>query len=239
MSRTRSLKLTLEDLPVEATADGPAPLRVEIFNSIRASGVETKTIEGIECLSQKLWFVVFYERRHRNIYENKQIKLDEKEYFLTTTEPVRPARPQFVCVKLFEYPLDAKAEILKQRLGIYGELIDITDDKDKVIKISKIYHASRTDSLLFTQADIIYARHTQDRRKRVETVQSPVIPPQICCANQVKYVGSAVTQGHNKINCPEKRCYFCKEKGHPEQSKCVKYVAEYPEVDNQNNLNME
>lgn len=74
MSRTRSLKLTLEDLPVEATADGPAPLRVEIFNSIRASGVETKTIEGIECLSQKLWFVVFYERRHRNIYENKQIK---------------------------------------------------------------------------------------------------------------------------------------------------------------------
>ncbi|CAB4012145.1 Hypothetical predicted protein [Paramuricea clavata] len=78
MSRPCSLQLLLEDLPAEATADGPASLRVVIFNSLMDTGIDRALIEGIECLSKKLWFIVFKEQLQRQKYINKDIELHSK-----------------------------------------------------------------------------------------------------------------------------------------------------------------
>ncbi len=59
MVKLRSLELSLEGLPTEATLDGLVALRLAIFSSLKDAGMDTNTIEGIKCYSKKLWFVVF------------------------------------------------------------------------------------------------------------------------------------------------------------------------------------
>ena len=62
MVRPRSLELSLEGLLAEATVDGPVALRVAIYNSLKDAGIEMSTIEGIECYSKIVWYVVFNTR---------------------------------------------------------------------------------------------------------------------------------------------------------------------------------
>ena len=54
MQRPRSLRLTLEGLPAEATVDGPAILRKEVYNSLKEANIDVKTIDDIECFSKVL-----------------------------------------------------------------------------------------------------------------------------------------------------------------------------------------
>ena len=62
MARPRSLLLKLEGLPAEATADGPAVLRKEIYNAMKDGGIDMKTVDGLECFSKTTWYVVFNTR---------------------------------------------------------------------------------------------------------------------------------------------------------------------------------
>jgi hypothetical protein len=84
--RPRSLELTLDELPDEATVDGPAAFRVVIFNSLKDAGIDKDSIEGIECFSKTLWYVVFHERATRQKYRELTIKIFEKDYKLKSNE---------------------------------------------------------------------------------------------------------------------------------------------------------
>ena len=74
-ARPRSLVLNLEGIPDEATADGPAVLRKVIFNSLKDGGIDTSKIEGIECFSKTLWYVVFKGRLDKRDAKEKKIEL--------------------------------------------------------------------------------------------------------------------------------------------------------------------
>ena len=135
MARPRSLQLVLEDLPPEVTADGLAALRVRIFNSLLDAGLKREEIDGIECLSKKLWFIVFKQSQDMQKATNKDITVLGKTVQLKSTERPRPPKPRFIYVKLFDYPLDIDSEILSKSLGVYGELLEVRDDIDHTINI--------------------------------------------------------------------------------------------------------
>jgi hypothetical protein len=99
------------------------------------AGIDRALIEGIECLSKKLWFIVFKERVQRQKYINKDIQLYLKVFTLKSTDVIRPERPRYTYVKVFGYPLDTKADLLEQSLSLYGKLIEVTDDIDTTIMI--------------------------------------------------------------------------------------------------------
>ena len=104
MVRPRSLELSLEGLPAEATVDGPVALRLAIFNSLKDAGIETSTIE---CYSNSLWFVVFNTRNDRQKYREHKIELCGKEFVLNSNEARYTSRPTYIFVRAYGYPLDA------------------------------------------------------------------------------------------------------------------------------------
>ena len=132
MQRPHSLFLSLEGLPAEATADGPAVLRTEIFNSLRETGMNIQSIDGIECFSKVVWYVVFKTRGHREKAKNKKIKLYGMEFNLASTEV---ERVYYTWVRLFGYPLDSPIEFLQKTMGLYGDLVAVTDDIDSRLEI--------------------------------------------------------------------------------------------------------
>jgi hypothetical protein len=130
MVRPRSLELSLEGLPAEATVDGPVALRVAIYNSLKDAGIEMSTIEGIECYSKIVWYVVFNTRADRQKYKEQKIKLHRQEYELKSNEARFTARPTYIYVRAYSYPLDADRDTLQQTPSLYGDLVELTDDMD-------------------------------------------------------------------------------------------------------------
>jgi hypothetical protein len=59
MAQPRSLQLSLEGLPDEASTDGPFLLRREIFNSFVEAGINEQSIEGIDCMGMMFCYIVF------------------------------------------------------------------------------------------------------------------------------------------------------------------------------------
>lgn len=233
MSRPRSLQLLLEDLPADATADGPASLRVVIFNSLMDAGIDRALIEGIECLSKKLWFIVFKERVQRQKYINKDIQLYLKVFTLKSTDVIRPERPRYTYVKVFGYPLDTKADLLEQSLSLYGKLIEVTDDIDTTIMIKTGVKTAKFANLKENIPSFIYAGRYHVRTaytgqpKTCRNCSKTGHLAKYCQAGKVcRMCGNP---GHSKGDCPEKRCYVCKEKGH-EQSQCAKYAINFPSL---------
>ena len=157
MARPRSLQLTLDDLPPEATADGPAALRVTIFNSSLDAGLKQEDIDGIECLSQKLWFIVFKKSQDMRMATDKEITVHGKTAQLKSTERPRPPKPRFIYVKLFGYPLDIDSEILSKSVGVYRELLEVRDDVDHTINIKTGIKTARFASLKEVIPSFIYA----------------------------------------------------------------------------------
>lgn len=90
--RHRSVFLNLGIPGNEATEDGPAALRVEIFNSLLEIGIDKDAIEGIECISKKKWYIVFFDPSERSkvigtkitlkimlvLHSNSRIRLNQK-----------------------------------------------------------------------------------------------------------------------------------------------------------------
>ena len=71
---------------METTADGPAVLRKEIYNTLKDGGINMKTIDGLECFSKTTWYVVFNTRQARLAAKGKKIKLYNKEFVLEIME---------------------------------------------------------------------------------------------------------------------------------------------------------
>ena len=231
MVRPRSLELSLEGLPAEATVDGPVALRLAIFNSLKDAGVETSTIEGIECYSKNLWFVVFNTRNDRQKYREHKIKLCEKEFVLNSNEARYISRPTYIFVRAYGYPLDAEREILEQTLSLYGDLVELVDDVDRRMGIKTGVRHAKFSKLNENIPSFIYAGKYQVRtnyRNQPQTCRNchqEGHNAKDCKAGKVcKQCGKA---GHTKGDCPERRCFYCKGKGH-EMSNCQKYVTEFP-----------
>ena len=120
---------SLELLLTEATVDGPVALRLAIFNSLQDAGINKDSIEGIECFSKILWYIVFNTIEDTTKYSERSITLFEREYTLKSNDRYT-ARPNYIFVRIYGYPLDAERETLEQTLGLYGDMEDITDDVD-------------------------------------------------------------------------------------------------------------
>ena len=74
MARPRFLLLTLEGLP-EATASGLAVICKVTKNSLKEGRINMDNIEGIECFSKTLWYVVFTIRLAKRGKKRKTIEL--------------------------------------------------------------------------------------------------------------------------------------------------------------------
>lgn len=238
MARPRSLQLTLEDPPDEVTVDGPSALRVTIFNSLLETGIKREEIEGIECLSKKLWFIVFCERAERQRNIGKEITLFEKSYQLQSTDPPRVPRQQYIYVKIFGYPLDIRSDILEQCMQVYGDLIDIRDDVDSTIEIKTGVKTAKFTKLNENIPSFIYAGRYHVRtsyRGQPKTCRNCGKTGHVakdCQAGKVCRICGE--PGHNKGECPERRCFYCKGRGH-EQSNCDKYREDFPGIGGNNN----
>ena len=234
MVRPRSLELVLEGLPAEATVDGPVALRLVIFNSLKDAGVDTESIEGIECLSKTLWYIVFNTRIDRQKYRDYKVNISGKEYTLSSNEMRTTTRPTYIFVRAYGFPLDADRQTLEQTLGLYGDLIEVVDDVDGRLGIKTGVRYSKYSKLNENIPSYIYAGKHQVRinyRNQPQTCHNchkEGHNAKDCKAGKVcKQCSNA---GHTKGDYPERRCFYCKGKGH-ELSQCEKYVAEFPGIE--------
>jgi hypothetical protein len=231
--RPRSLELTLDGLPDEATVDGPAAFRVVIFNSLKDAGIDKDSIEGIECFSKTLWYVVFHERATRQKYRELTIKIFEKDYKLKSNEFNFTDRITYTYVRVYGYPLDSDTETLKQTMEMYGEMVSLTDDMDGRLGIKTGVRTVKYKKLNEAIPSFIYAGRYQVRTayknqpRTCRNCQKEGHNAKECTAGKVCRICGE--PGHTKGSCPQRRCYYCHEKGH-ETSSCNKYVEDYPSL---------
>ena len=231
--RPRSLELTLDGLPDEATVDGPVALRVVIFNSLKDAGIAKDSIEGIECFSKTLWYVVFHERATRQKYRELTIKIFEKDYKLKSNEFNFTDRITYTYVRVYGYPLDSDTETLKQTMEMYGEMVSLTDDMDGRLGIKTGVRTVKFKKLNEAIPSFIYAGRYQVRTayrnqpRTCRNCQKEGHNAKDCTAGKVCRICGE--PGHTKGSCPQRRCYYCHEKGH-ETASCNKYVEDYPSL---------
>lgn len=228
MNRPRSLLLSLENIPAEATVAGPAVLRREIFNSLRESGIHTQNVEGIECFSKVIWYVVFKTKEQRQQAKNKEIKLHNQVFKLQCNEMERPV---YRWVRIYGYPLDSRDDILKKTMSLYGELLTVTDDVDSMIGIKTGVKVAQFKSLKGNIPSFIYAGKYRvkimysGQVRTCRNCQKEGHEAKDCTAGKVCQICGE--PGHTKGSCPERRCYHCQEKGH-ESARCPQYLADFP-----------
>ena len=233
MLRYRSVLLTLEDLPAEATVDGPPLLRMEILNALVASNTLKDDIEGIECMSQTRWYIVFNTEAVRNQNIGKTIKLFDKEFTLAHPNPPRPKKPRFIHVRVFGYPLDSDRETLRKAMNYYGELSHINDLIDQRLNLK-----TGVKELVYTELgheipSFVYVGRHQVRTsyfgqtKTCRKCHQAGHFARDCTAGQV--CKSCGEPGHEKANCPNVRCYHCHLTGHIE-THCPKYLEDFPSI---------
>ncbi len=191
MQRPRSLG----GLPAEATVDGPAVLRKEIYNSMKESGIDMESIGGIECFSKEIWFVVFKTRRQREAAKNKTIKLHGLEFQLVITDI---ERPNYTWVRIFGYPLDSNSTILDKTMSLYGELMSLTDDLDRHLGIKTGVKTAQFKSLKVPS------------EKRVGIVNERVTRQK--AAKPGKFVESAAILGTQKAHVHKDDAFTAKKK---------------------------
>ena len=232
MARPRSLVLNLEGLSAEATVDGPAVLRKVIFNSLKDGGIDTSRIEGIECFSKTLWYVVFKGRLDKRDAKDKTIELYGKSFTLNSTEYERP-RIQYTWVRLYGYPLDTDSTFLRKTMEIYGELISLQDEMDGRLQIKTGVKLAQFESLKGNIPSFVHVGRHRVRtayRGQVKTCRNchkEGHEVKECTAGRVcKQCGEP---GHTKGDCPERLCFQCMGKGH-EASQCPEYHKAFPRL---------
>ena len=152
---------------------------------------------------------------------------------LKSTERPRPPKPRFIYVKLFGYPLDIDPEILSKSIGVYGELLEIRDDINHTINIKTGVKTARFASLKEAMPSFIYAGRYhirtayQGQPKTYRNCSKTGHIAKDCTAGKV--CRTCGEPDHNKGDCPERRCFYCK--GH-EQVNCGKYQIDFPSVIN-------
>ena len=187
-----------------------------------------KTIDGIECFSKTHWYVVFKQRRDKEQAKNSKITLHGKEFTLVSTEIERPT---YTWVRLFGYPLDSPADFLQRTMGLYGELVSITDDIDGRLQIKTGIKIAQYKSLKGNIPSFISVGKYRVRtayRGQIRTCrncQQTGHEAKDCQAGRV--CRECGQPGHTKGSCPERRCYNCEEKGH-EANTCPAYLAAFP-----------
>ena len=233
MSRPRSLLLTLEDPPAEATVDGPAVLRKVIYNSLKDGGVNMDTLEGIECFSQTTWYIVFKTRIAKTEAKDTQIELYGKTYTLASTEYQRP-RISYTWVRLYGFPLDTDSQYLEKTMSLYGELIAITDEIDGRLQIKTGVKLAQFTSVKGNIPSFIHVGRHRVRtayRGQIKTCRNCHKEGHMvkdCTAGRVcKQCGEP---GHTKADCPEKICFQCLGKGH-EVHECPEYLRGFPSLE--------
>jgi len=232
MSRPRSLLLNLEGLPAEATADGPAVLRKVIYNSLKDGGIKMDTIEGIECFSKVLWYVVFTTRMAKRETKDKTIELYGENYTLSSTEYERP-RVQYTWVRLYGYPLDTDSTYLQKTMSMYGELVSLTDEMDGRLQIKTGVKLAQFTSLKGNIPSFVHVGRHRVRtsyRGQIKTCRNchkQGHEVKDCTAGRVcKQCGEP---GHTKGECPDRICFQCLGKGH-EANDCPEYQRAFPRL---------
>jgi hypothetical protein len=195
------------------------------------AGINEQSMEGIDCMGKKFWYIVFYTTQQRTEATGKEIKLHNITFVLKSLDPPRPRRPTYIWVKVFGYPLDTDSQILEHTLSLYGKLVSITDDIDGRINIKTGVKHAQFESLTDNIPSFIYAGKFRvrtvyrDQPRTCRNCMQTGHEAKDCTAGTVcKQCGKP---GHKKGECPDKRCFHCKGKGH-EQKDCVKYVEDYP-----------
>ena len=236
MFRHRSVLLSLDSVGEEATVAGPPAVRMDIMVSLQEAGIDKTDVEGIECQSKNKWYVVFKDGQTRNSNLNKEIELYEKTVKLAHPNPPRHSGaaggPRYKYVKVFGYPLDSDAAILRKAMTYYGTISHIQDLIDQRLNIK-----TGVRNIAFTSLDheipsfVYVGKHLvrcnyEGQTKTCRRCHQPGHLAKDCDAGDVcRECGQA---GHKKNNCPNRRCYHCQEKGHLEFD-CPEYAAEYPE----------
>ena len=236
MFRHRSVLLSLDNVGEEATAAGPPAVRMDIMASLLEAEIAKEDIEGIECQSKNRWFVVFKDGQTRNRLLNKKIELYEKTVQLSHPNPPRAyggtGGTRYKYVKVFGYPLDSDASVLRKAMAYYGNIAFIQDLIDQRLNIK-----TGVRNIAFTALDheipsFAYVGkhmircHYEGQTKTCRRCHHPGHLAKDCEAGDV--CRECGEEGHKKSNCPNRRCYHCQEKGHLEFD-CPLYAAEFPQ----------
>ena len=148
----------------------------------------------------------------------------EQEFLLKSNDARYTARPNYIFVRIYGYPLDADRETLEQTLGLYGDMVDLTDDVDGRMGIKTGVRHARFSKLNENIPSFIYRINYRDQPKTCRNCHQEGHNAKDCRAGKVcKQCGKP---DHTKGECPERRCFYCKGKGQ-ERSNCDKYVADF------------
>ena len=224
--------MNLEGLPAEATEDGPAVLRREMYNSLKTAGVNMTTVEGIECFSKQSWYIVFKTRTAKESYKSKTINLHEKEFKLSSMDI---ERINYTWVRIFAYPLDANSDFLTKTMQLYGDLVSITDDVDGRLNIKTGIKHAQFKTINKNIPSYIYAGKYRVRisykgqRRTCRNCLSEDHEAKDCTAGRV--CRECGQPGHTKGSCPERRCFHSHDKGH-ESHTCPRYLEDFPGLNN-------
>ena len=239
MARPRSLFLNLDGIPAEATVDGPAVLRKVIYNSIKEGNVDMKTIDGIECFSKTIWYIVFKTKQARAAAKDTEIELHGQKFKLVSTEYERP-RVTYTWVRLYGYPLDADPTYVEKTMQVYGELVSLTDDIDGRLQIKTGVKIAQFSSLKGNIPSFVHVGRHRVRtayRGQVKTCRNcHQVGHEVkeCTAGRVcKQCGQP---GHTKGECPERICFQCMGKGH-EIMNCPEYANSFPRLGEETHVN--
>ena len=167
------------------------------------------TLEGIECYSKTVWYVVFNTRADRQKYKEEKIKLHGQEYELKSNQARFTARPTYIYVRAYGYPLDADRDTLQQTLSLYGDLVELTDDMDGRLGIKTGVRYAKFSKLNENIPSYIYAGQYQVRtgyknqRQTCRNCHKEGRNAKDCKAGKVcKQCGEP---WHTKGDCPDRR----------------------------------
>ena len=237
MFHHRSALLSLDGIGEEATAAGPPAVRMDILASLEDVDIDKTDIEGIECQSKTKWYVVFKDGQTRNKHLNTEIEVYNMKVKLSHPNPPRQTTgagggPRYKYVKIFGFPLDSDASILRKSMAYYGNISHIQDLIDQRLNIKTGVRNISYTTLEHEIPSFVYAgKHLircqyDGQTKTCRCCHQPGHLAKDCTAGNV--CRECGQEGHKKNSCPNRRCYHCQETGHLEFN-CPQYLSDFPE----------